>query len=142
MTLNQNSILSKFYRLVYFDNLSKMPDNFCTYFWGLIFSPLIFILSFPAIWARTMNYMLRCFIGALFLIISIYFGIMAWNIGIFLFLINVGIVTGIVLGSILAISGIILIVQYIQDKHEIINIMTKKIDSFKNKYCPRIEWKK
>lgn len=138
MQLNSNSLHAKLYKYVYD---GALPDNLCAYFWSLMFSPLWLVLTFPIhqifryfnqeapillkaiLNAAVIAFLM--FLTALLIILPIFHNDF---IGIYAFSLIIGAVA-------ITIGGV-----YMKDKTNFDSIITEKIKSTKENYCPVIDW--
>lgn len=123
MNLNPNGKIARFY--LYFNAEPKLlPENFCTYFWGL-FARCLAVLG-----------------AGVFLTLGLY-GLILW----LLFIASVLWSIKLIMLVLLAMTLILLLARWIakKDVPEVIQetrtIIRGKVDSVKNRYCPRINWK-
>lgn len=153
MVLNPKALHAKFYNLVYNKDL---PESLCDYFWKLVFAIPLFILLFPfsVFWIKGYKHgdlllVLRIILNVIISIgvfglslICVYFPIWEKDYsGLYVFLALVGAV-GLALGIAWAITSLKTGIRfrYIETPESII-IVKESIKAFKNKYCPRIDWK-
>ena len=148
MKLTENSLHAKLYKFAYLTN--DLSDNLCAYFWKMIFSIPVIMLSFPL---NTLIYffdknaykervlptigliILNIFLLALLFVLIMIFIISPMNgdfIPMIVFLSIASLITGMIF---------LFISNYKFKTPEIFEIISEKIKSTKENYCPRIEWK-
>lgn len=149
--LNPNSRINKFYNKYFFIKDITKIVNFCDYFWSLLFALLSLPISFPtffigneSIKIQTYNkgsvgkILHRSFIGFVFvLLFSIIVTLLLFKPLALL------VCTAITIGILALVIGLIAIVTLIENREtsEFEMVVKTGFSSFKNKYCPRIEWK-
>jgi hypothetical protein len=127
LQFNSNGKLAKFYHFFQKDE-EALPEDFCTYFWGLVIRAL-FMLAIP-------GQIIGRGIYGLFLLIKFTWahkmGALYWIIA----------AIGVMLLTLLAIwlnkRRKRLRFEFLD---EVKVVVTAKIDAVKNRYCPRIEWR-
>lgn len=148
MELKLNSWYSKWFSFVYLSD--KKPKNLCTFFWMLLFSPVIWILSNPLwIFAFIWRKWKKGDVDGIYYVIPILFNILFiiipeephWYLG----LINGWVALSFIIISactILLVSiGVILLFEKIKMRPKSSNIVGQRIKDFKSKTCTLIRWK-
>ncbi len=147
ITLNENSWHYKLYSATYY-NYNKI-ENFCPYFWKTIFALLMLPLTWSTyLWIRTPNnnpLPIRIVISmATYLILGLLsYSISLYNLQEWLHIVGVPILF-VILGLALLLL-IVFIIFKIDDKmkqSDTMNFISTGVDSFMNKYCPKITWVK
>ena len=147
MTLYKNSFISKFY-CKYFDvHQDCQTTNGCNWMWGFIFA----IISLPFSWASLFMDFYGVVGGASKIFIRTIFGFIIQLILLAFISITVtnpigvaeicGIITGICVVVIGFIYLIVLYSEWKDKERSAPNIIGEAYKSFKEKYCPKIEWK-
>jgi uncharacterized membrane protein YjjP (DUF1212 family) len=123
MKFNSNGKLARFYLFTH--EYEKLPNDFCSYFWGLVGGTLR-VLFVSAMLAMLLAVVIYLATGAVR---------WAWahKSGVFLML------------AVFVIAALAVWWSERKTKIEILSetkaIITGKIDAIKGRYCPRIEWK-
>ena len=148
MELKLNSWYSKWYSFVYLT--SNKPKDLCTFFWKLIVSPFVWVLSNPLwifafIWRKWQKkdvdgilYIIPILFNIVFLVIPEephwYLGLINGWIALFFITITACVVM-------LVIIGVIVLFEKIEIRPKPKNIVEQRIKDFKGKTCTLIKWK-
>ncbi len=122
MQLNSNGKLARFYLFLAEDD--KLPQDFCTYFWGLVFRAVVLFGTGGAL-----------VIGIVMLIVKV---------ALFIWVHKAGTLVGVL--SVLVIALTVWLSESKEKiKIEVLSeakaIISAKVDAVKHRYCPRIDWK-
>ena len=150
MELKLNSWYSKWYSFVYLTN--NKPKDLCTFFWKLVASPFVWVLSNPLwifafIWRKWQKkdvdgilHVIPILFNIAFLVLPgehhWYNGLISGWIALFFLVITVYIVM-------LISVGIIYSIEKIKERKTFKskNIVGQRVRDFKNKTCTLIKWK-
>ena len=146
MELRKNSWYSKWLEFVYLTN--NKPKDLCTFFWKLIASPFVWVLSNPLwifafIWRKWTN---RDVDGILY-VISVLFNIVFlvipeephWYLGLIKGWTHLFFMAILACVVIFVFAGIIFSIEKIKERKK--NIVGQRVRDFKNKTCTLIRWK-
>lgn len=150
MELKLNSWYSRWYSFVYLT--SNKPKDLCTFFWKLIASPFVWVLSNPLwifafIWRKWQKkdvdgilHVIPILFNIAFLVLPgehhWYNGLISGWIALFFLVITACVI-------ILVFVGIILSIEKIKERKTLKskNIVGQRVKDFKNKTCTLIRWK-
>ena len=150
MELKLNSWYSKWYSFVYLT--SNKPKDLCTFFWKLIVSPFVWVLSNPLwifafIWRKWQKkdvdgilYIIPIIFNITFLVIleepHWYLGLIKGWIALFFLAIMACII-------VLVFIGIVFSIEKMKERKTFKpkNIVRQRMKDFKNKTCMLIKWK-
>ena len=142
MELKLNSWYSKWYSFVYLT--SNKPKDLCTFFWKLIASPFVWVLSNPLwifafIWRKWQKKDVDGILHVIPILFNIAFLVLPgehhWYIGL--------IKGWIALFFMFVLAGIILSIEKIKERRTFKskNIVGQRVKDFKVKTCTLIKWK-
>lgn len=151
MKLNINSWHAKLVKLIH----GQLPESLCNYFWGLIFTIVLFPLLLPVLLTnrgtkiRTTLFdkiLYSAFFYFLLFIVPAIIGDAIRGVkGPYIIseLVGLGVLSVIAIIVILVIVIIIEIQNYLDRDNSIVrdNVISNYIKTRKNKYCPKIEWR-
>jgi len=144
MKLTRNGTLARLYEWTY---ERSVPRDLCTFFWGLLFA----VLFFPITWTTyPFKFPEAGVVGRVFVGIGLWGGlsliafatVQAYiNVDGFLRVMEaVGIIVGAIVGLVLLIAGVGYFFIESQTWEEVKSVVGERKQSFKEKYCPRIDW--
>ena len=150
MELKLNSWYSRWYSFVYLT--SNKPKDLCTFFWKLIASPFVWVLSNPLwifafIWRKWQKKDVDGILHVIPILFNIAFLVLPgehrWYNGLISGWIVLFFMTIIACVIILVLVGIILSIEKIKERKTLKskNIVGQRVRDFKNKTCTLIKWK-
>lgn len=141
MELYRNGSLGKFYRWSY---VNEPPRDLCSFFWRMVWALLWLPLTWPTIlpWTDCHDLPDRVLVGAvhyfIFALVLASGGFAYFEPWKFLTILG----TAVGIGIIIIAGGIgYLLVTDTGPGNETVSLIRKKYSSFKDKYCPKIDWK-
>lgn len=149
MKLSKNSLHYKWYKLLYWkDGYSIEIDNFCNYFWSLLMGTLLspFVLLVPfgrkGYYDPGANVIFRAALGAIFTLIG---GLVLWYFYNLLFHYTWQLLSPmlLIIGAVGVIVLLLWIISKLAEKKEweTMDVIVEGYKSWKDKYCPKIDWK-
>lgn len=150
MELKLNSWYSKWYSFVYLT--SDKPKNLCTFFWKLIASPFVWVLSNPLwVFAFIWRKWHKEDVDGILYIIPILFNIAFlvipeephWYLGLINGWMYLGVLAIMACVIVLVFVGIVYSIEKMKERKTFKskNIVGQRVKDFKNKTCTLIKWK-
>ena len=150
MELKLNSWYSKWYSFVYLT--SNKPKDLCTFFWKLIASPFVWVLSNPLwifafIWRKWQKKDVDGILHVIPILFNIAFLVLPgehhWYIGLIKGWIALFFMSILACVFMFVLAGIILSIEKIKERKTFKskNIVGQRVRDFKNKTCTLIRWK-